>query len=258
MIRRIVVAIACMQSVALAGPASFKPPSRVPEAQAHFRRGTAMFDARDFANAAIEYAAAFDLDPDAKWLLLDVAIARRKANSCPEAIDAYNAFLAANPPDDQADKAREGEAECAKMLVQARRDEDARRAAIEAQRNSVEARADLERRRREADERTRRAVIRWRTVELGAAAVGTGVIAGGLYLFARHEATETNAATSPGEFASRRSTTLGLRDASWIAAGVTAALAATTAVYYTIHRDEMSLALAPTTSGAILVMTGSM
>jgi tetratricopeptide (TPR) repeat protein len=245
-----------MRVVALAGPPSFKPPSRVPAAQAHFRRGTTMFDARDYANAATEYAAAFELDPDAKWLLLDVAIARRKANACPEAIDAYNAFLATTPPDDQADKAREGEAECAKMLVQAARDDESRRAAIEAQHDSAQARADRERRQRTADDEARRAAIRWRTLELGGAAVGTGILSGTLYLLARHEATQTAAASSPGTFASRRSTTLALRDASWITAGVAGALAATTAIYYTVHRDAMSIALALTRSGAILVVTG--
>lgn len=257
MIRHVAIVVA-WTGTALAGPPSFKPPSHVPEAQAHFRRGTTMFDAHDYANAAIEYAAAYQLDPDAKWLLLDVAIARRKANACPEAIDAYNAFLATTPPDDQADKAREGEAECAKMLVQAARDDEARRAAIAAQHDSAQSRADVERRQHIAEDDARRASIRWRTVELGAAAVGTGIISGTLYLLARHEATETAAASSPGTFASRRQTTLALRDTSWITAGVAVALAATAVIYYTVHRDDVSIAVAPARAGAVVVVTGSL
>ena len=261
--------------LATAGPASFEPPSRVRDAQAHFKRGTEMFDAHDFANAATEYAAAYALDPDAKWLLLDIAIARRKANACPEAIEAYDAFIAAGPPEDELDMARKGVAGCAEMLAQARREEDAalaekarqaeleraaeqeRAAAVERQRLAD----DQARRDREAAELVNRRVrVRHRALALGAGSAGLGLVAGGLYLFARHEASAASSASSLGDFHSDRSTAFAFQTASQVTGIAAVALAATAAIYYRVERvgPVHAIAVAPVADGAILVVGGAL
>ncbi len=269
-------------AVAAAGPISFTPPSRVPDAQTHFKHGTALFDAHDYANAAIEYAAAYELDPDAKWLLLDIAIARRKANACPEAIDAYDAFLAAGPPDDQVEKARDGEAECAQVLAQARRDEDAARAATEAkqaqearEREAASAReAAAAQHQRDLDDQARRdrdrdaaaargddrAQVRTRELALGGSATGVAIVAGSLYLLARHDASASATASSLGDFDSDRAHAADFQTASQVAIGISGALAATTAIYYALERARPphALAIAPTSSGAMLVLVGAL
>lgn len=278
MSRWVAVVLIVHVAAAAAGPPSFKPPSRIRAAQDHFQRGTTQFDAHDYSGAATEYAAAYALDPDAKWLLLDIAIARRKALACPEAIDAYKAFLAENPPDDQADKARQGQAECVEAIVEARRQEDASREATDAQaREATEAaaaraRVEADQRQREVDERTARQVhaivvqtarridVRDRALELGVSGAAIGLIAGGVYLFARHEASDTFSAASPSDFESRRSAALALRDASWIGAGAAVAVVATGAIYYALEREPPSqtIGLAPTSSGAMLVLAGAL
>ena len=269
------IVLAARVVLASAGPVSFEPPSRVREAQAHFKRGTELFDAFDFANAATEYAAAYALDPDAKWLLLDIAIARRKANACPEAIEAYDAFIAAGPPEDELTMARKGVAGCAEILAQARREEDAALAEqaqrAEQQRAAEQERAAAVERQRVADDQARRdreaaelathAVrVRHRALALGATSAGLGLVASGLYLFARHEASAASSADSLGGFHSDRANAFAFQSASQITGIAAVALAATAAIYYRVERvgPVHAIALAPVVHGALLVVGGAL
>jgi len=90
----------------------FKPPSAVAAAQARFRHGEKLFDAKRYDDAAAEFAAAYELDPEAKFLLFNLGLARRLAGACPQAIEAYRQFLDAKPPDTLAKKATAGIEKC--------------------------------------------------------------------------------------------------------------------------------------------------
>jgi len=91
---------------------TFTPPAKSAKAQARFRRAEKLFDGKRYDEAAVEFAAAYELDPDAKFLLFNLAVARRLAGKCEQAIDAYRDFLAAKPPDAQAKKAIAGIERC--------------------------------------------------------------------------------------------------------------------------------------------------
>ncbi len=269
------IVVAARVLLASAGPVSFEPPSRVRGAQAHFKRGTELFDANDFATAATEYAAAYALDPDAKWLLFNLAVARRKANACPEAIEAYDAFIAAGPPDDELALAHEGVAECAEILAQARREEDAalaeqaRRAeqerAAEQQRAAAAERQrladDQALRDREASELANRGLrARHRAIAVGVTSAGIGLVAGGLYLVARHEASAAGSAGSLGDFHTARSNAYAFQTASQVTGVAAAALATTAAIYYAVSRaaPAHAVAIAPVSRGAMLVIGGAL
>jgi tetratricopeptide (TPR) repeat protein len=280
--RTLVAVVAVHTAVAAAGPLSFKPPSHVRVAQQHFQHGTKLFDAQDYAGAAVEYAAAYQLDSDAKWLLYDIATAQRKANACAEAIDAYDQFIAALPPADEANLASEGKAACASMLADEKRAADAQqeaarqaaaaeearqrdeRAAEEARTREVQvgrARAERERAAREQTEYDAQlARVRRRALELGIAGATAGVVAGGMYGLALYDASATHSATSRSAFASSRDDAYHFQDAAWIAAGAGVALVATGAVYYWLGRPAplTGVAVVPAKSGAVLVVGGAL
>ncbi|HEY1557215.1 MAG TPA: hypothetical protein VGF94_20405 [Kofleriaceae bacterium] len=276
--RAIVAVVVAHAAVAAAGPNSFEPPAHVRAAQQHFERGNALFDANDFAGAAVEYAAAYQLDSDAKWLLFDIATAQRHANACAEAIDAYDQFLAAEPPDDEASRARDGKAGCAQMILDQKRAADAQEAArasaeAEATRQQHEreagqaraaeqqreqARAATERERADYDASVAR--VRHRAIVLGIAGGSVGVIAGGLYGLALYDASATHSASSGAAYESSRSDAFHFQDAAWIAAGAGVALVATGAVYYALGRPvpPTGVAVVPARSGAVVVVRGAL
>ena len=92
--RAVIAIIVLAANVAGADP--FKPPAQVPKAQEHFVRGKQLFEAKQYTDAAIEFAAAAELDPDAKFLLFNLGLARM-AGSCKEAVECTQ--LDAGPPD---------------------------------------------------------------------------------------------------------------------------------------------------------------
>src|SRR5258706_4034935 len=99
------------------GEPRFKPPSPVAEAQARFDEAAKLFETKHYAEAATAFAAAYELDPQSKFLLFNVAVARRMAGACRESIDAYRAFLEANPPEQQAKNAQIGIDRCENTLA---------------------------------------------------------------------------------------------------------------------------------------------
>src|SRR5439155_21775841 len=81
---RYLVIVACLAHVARANP--FEPPSPVAEAQSHYVHGKSLFAAKQYAQAATEFAAAYDLDPSATFLLFNLGLAQRMADHCDDAV----------------------------------------------------------------------------------------------------------------------------------------------------------------------------
>jgi tetratricopeptide (TPR) repeat protein len=87
-------------------------PDRTPsDAQAHVDKGLALYEAKEYAQAAIELRAAYELKKD-RDVLYALAQANRLAGDCPTALTHYREFLESNPPGKQADLARKNIARC--------------------------------------------------------------------------------------------------------------------------------------------------
>jgi tetratricopeptide (TPR) repeat protein len=77
----------------------------------HVEKGLALYESRDYANAASELQAAYELKKD-RDVLYALAQAKRLAGDCPAALAHYREFLESNPPTKQADLARKNMARC--------------------------------------------------------------------------------------------------------------------------------------------------
>lgn len=75
-----------------------KPPSQknLAEARRHYERGEALFAARKYEEAVVEYAAAYDLSYRPLFLF-NMAQAHRLRGARPEAVKLYEAYLAEDP-----------------------------------------------------------------------------------------------------------------------------------------------------------------
>ncbi len=89
--------------VVLAGVAHADPMS--PEARAHLERGTAAYQAGDYALAISELEAGVAIDADPAFLYA-LGQAYRKNGDCAHAVERYLAFLATHPPEADAAHAR--------------------------------------------------------------------------------------------------------------------------------------------------------
>jgi len=98
MTRALVIAIVCAALPALAQP--------VQEAKQHFKAGKTLQDAGKYAEAAVEYQAAYDLDPRPP-MLFNIAQAHRLASHKQVALDFYKRYLAAEPDGAGAREARQ-------------------------------------------------------------------------------------------------------------------------------------------------------
>jgi tetratricopeptide (TPR) repeat protein len=83
-----------------------------PGARAHLDRGLAEYDAKNFRGAAVEFQAAYAIDPR-REILYVWAQAERLAGDCEQATILYRKFLALGPPPAEASRARARLAECA-------------------------------------------------------------------------------------------------------------------------------------------------
>lgn len=84
-----------------------------PAARAHLDAGLAAYDAGDYARAAREIKAAFEIDPDPS-LLYTLAQAERLGGQCPAALDHYRRFLQSKPSEVGVEAANTGIALCEK------------------------------------------------------------------------------------------------------------------------------------------------
>jgi tetratricopeptide (TPR) repeat protein len=84
-------------------------------AKAELERGEERFRQKDYAGAIAAFDAGYALDPQPIFLY-DKAQAQRLAGDCETAIDTYKQFLATQPPDKEAMRARKNIAGCEALL----------------------------------------------------------------------------------------------------------------------------------------------
>jgi tetratricopeptide (TPR) repeat protein len=97
----VVVVIAAAAMIAHADP----DPAAVERAKVHFKQAKAYQDARDYARAADEYKAAYELDPRPE-MLFNVGQAFRLAGAKREALDYFKRYLDEQPDGPGSDEAR--------------------------------------------------------------------------------------------------------------------------------------------------------
>jgi hypothetical protein len=89
------------------------------EARAHYDRGLALYQAKDYAAAIRELEAGFATDPRREFLFAE-AQAKRLSGDCRGAVPLYQRFLDTAPPPVQASAAQIALGRCAQMLAAAR------------------------------------------------------------------------------------------------------------------------------------------
>lgn len=240
----------------------FEPPSSVDAAQERYERGKKLYQAKQYASAALEFAAAYELDAHAKFLLFNLGLARRMAGACKEALVAYRAFLEANPPDPAASNARIGIERCEQVissLPPAPPDPEPApppSRAPDAPVRPAAAPSPTTPPTQPPDARP----TPWYRDGVGAVLVGTGtvgVIASvTLYALARRSAAATFSPTSFDDYEANRTRASRLETASWISGGVSAALLVGGAIQLARHPDRRTVAVTPTRGGAALVVEG--
>jgi len=276
-LRRLAIVLLVWSGVAGADPAPrFDPPASVEQAQARYVRGKELFGAKQYAAAAEEFAAAYELDPQAKFLLFNLGVARRMAGSCTAAIEAYRAFLAAGPPERLAGNARVGIERCEKIVASlppappepaqpeppasepprpASPQPDEPSAALPSAPASPPAEPLALHAAPGPSEREP-----WYRDRLGDALVGSAgacaIASVALYLLARGAADTTRMPASLDDYESSRSAASQYQAASWITAGVGGALLVGGLVRYATRPAHRTVSLAPATGGVSVVLEG--
>jgi len=256
----IVASLVVLHAHARAEPVRFEPPSSVEAAQNRYLSGKKYFEAKQYAVAADEFAAAYQLDPQAKFLLFNLGLARRLAGACQEAIEAYRALLDAGPPKQLAANAQVGLDRCEKIvatLPEPSKPEPAAEPPLPKPRPpepsaimpvGIDARPTD----------SREPWYRDRTGNLlvlgGGLAAGTATV---LYVLARDRAAATTAPSSLQAYETYRVSASRLQIASAITGAAAAVLVVAGVVHYAAHRPEpRRLAAVPVDGGAMVVMGG--
>jgi tetratricopeptide (TPR) repeat protein len=91
-------------------------PAMKPEAKRHLDAGLRAFAVQDYAQAISEFQAGFEIDPRREFLYA-LGQAERMSGDCEKAIRSYDAFLLTNPPDRQAEPARQNLKRCKDELA---------------------------------------------------------------------------------------------------------------------------------------------
>jgi len=256
-VSRSVLIVACLVALAAADP--FEPPSHVAAAQQHYLEGKRLFAAKQYAEAVAEFAQAVDLDPDAKFLLFDLGLARRMAGACDQAIVAYRAFLDARPPEKYAGIARIGIDKCEQALAAQHATKPADDKPVDRTKPADDKPPDDRPKQPDAiappPPPVREPWYRDRTGNvLVASGIGCGIAAGVLYVLARGAASDTFEAQTLPDFRDRASAASTYQTASVIVGGVGAVLVVAGAVRYTT-RPAATIAIAPTHGGAAFALT---
>jgi hypothetical protein len=92
-----------------------EPPMK-PEAKRHLDAGLRAFQVQDYAKAISEFQEGFEIDPRREFLYA-LGQAERMSGDCEKAIRSYDAFLGSNPPDRQAEPARQNLKRCQEQLA---------------------------------------------------------------------------------------------------------------------------------------------
>jgi hypothetical protein len=267
---RPIAMIVLLAGIARAEPTDlFKPPSKLAKAQDRFVRGKQLFEAKQYTDAAVEFAAGYELDPHAKFLLFNVALAQRMAGACKDAIEAYRTFLDAGPPDALAKNARIGIERCEKLLAPAEgMPPDVKPDPVD--KPVVDKPVDPPITHAPLVPQVSRPVtdippivtvdVPWYRDRLGISLVGGGaacaLVGATLYLLARRDADATFAPTSVADYLDNRRAAPQLQAASWIVGGAGAALVIAGTIRYATRPSRRSVAVVPASSGAVLVLDG--
>lgn len=249
-LRVLLVAAIFLTSAAHADP--FEPPSSIAAAQEHYTRAKTLFAAKQYADAASEFQAAYDLDPSSKFLLFDLALARRMAGACRAAVTAYQEFLDANPPDKHAANARIGLQKCQDILANAPppSDEPVKPPPPAPPPVSPPPPPPTE----------HRAIHEpWYRDRTGDILAGAGIACalggGALYMLARGAADDTFHASSLTEYHQRHDDALSYQTDAQVLTGLGAALVVAGVIRYAIRPErEIVVAPAPTRGGAALAV----
>ncbi len=236
-----------------------------------YLRGKQLYAAKNYAAAGDEFAAAYAIDPDSKFLLFNVALARRMAGDCREALTAYRTFVAARPPAEQASNAQIGIDRCEAALAKSSTGPGEPTTAV-ADKPPVADKPSVTDKPRDADKppvagkvapnsaavETPRHVP-WYSdgvgdvlLATGSAAIVAGVV---LQLSARSAARATYHPASLADFEANRDWAGTSETLSWIAGG--AGLALITAGVLHIRHHQRTVAIAPTGSGVAITLGGA-
>jgi hypothetical protein len=259
-----------------AGVAVAQPSKPNPDAEQHHRRGLALLrdEPKDFAAAAAEFAAAYEIDPRPRYLF-NLALAQRLGGECRKAIDTYRAYLDTHPPETYAGDARIGIERCEQALAAAPpkpAPEPAappRSAAPASTAGAAPSSPDAAKPDAGALQTVERVEHRsppprgpWYRDRAGTALVVAGGLSGlagaVCYALARSAAASTFEPGTLDEYRSNRDRAGALQTASWIAAGASAALIAGGVLRYATRpaRRGAELTLRPTTTGIAVGLGG--
>lgn len=241
-------------------PIRFEPPSQVEAAQARYQRGKKYFEAKQFAVAADEFAAAYQLDPQSKFLLFNVGLARRMAGACKEAIAAYRALLDANPPQKLAENTRAGIDRCEKIVATLPEPSNPEPLPEPSPPKpmppepSVVKPVTTEAPLIETGEPWYRDRAGDVLVISGGLAAGTGTV---LYVLARRHGAATTSPSSLQDYEDNRIAASRLQIASGITGAAGAVLVVAGVIHYAAHRSEPHrVAAVPIDGGAMVVLGG--
>jgi len=211
-----------------------QPASVDAEAEAHRERGVKLLteSPKDYTAAAREFAAAYKLKADPKYLF-NLALAQRLGGNCREAIDTYKRYLATDPPSVNANNARIGIERCEETLAAQPRPDDDPKTVLEPP--PVGERAERSPAPIRTDERPiwRRDPLATGLVLAGGAATLTGIT---LNVLARRAASSTFEPGRLDDFERARDRAATYQTTSVIAVGAGAALIAGGAIWFLTHR----------------------
>jgi len=261
----IVASLVALAPHAGAEPVRFEPPASVEAAQARYLRGKKYFEAKQYAVAGDEFAAAYQLDPQAKFLLFNLGVARRMAGACKEAIEAYRTLLDAGPPKQLADNAQVGIDRCEKIVATlpepskpeplpeptpgpAPKPAPPEPSAVEPVKPPPAPLTDTS----EPWYRDRTGNV---LVISGGLAAGTGAV---LYALARRHGAATTSPPSLQDYQDNRVAASHLQIASAITGAASAVLVVAGVIHYAAHRSEpRRIAAVPFDGGAMVVLGGA-
>jgi tetratricopeptide (TPR) repeat protein len=260
-----IVAVALSVAVtARADAPRFEPPAAIDAAQQRYERGKKLFEAKQYAAAASEFAAAYELDADAKFLLFNLGLARRMAGACKESIDAYRAFLDANPPRRSADNARVGIERCEKIVAslpptpEPPAPEPSQTPPPANPAPAVEPPVEADK--PAASPRELDLHVPWYRDRAGDALLAGGAVftiaSVTLYILAIRSAADASTPPSLQAYEDLKGRASRLQTSSWIAGGVGGALLVGSVIRFSTRPSQHQVAVVPQPGGASLVMEG--
>ena len=244
----VVIAIVCAASICAAQPAVD-----------HYRAGLALMKKQDHAAAATEFAAAYKLDPDPRYMF-NLALAQRLGGDCKAALESYRAYLATNPPEVNANNARIGIERCettlattAPPVVEDKKPPDppVEQPRMEPARPEPVPEPVRPEPVRDAPKQQRDRVGTLLLVGGGASAVASL----SLYLIARDAASSTHDPGSLSDFESNRDRARTMEIGAWITGGLAIGLVAG-GVIRIVTRRNTDVAVTPAAGGGSVVIGG--